>query len=88
MFGKLSRVSVAHLSAGISASKQHTRSLASESGSLTRLAKVAQGLDDGLDSTLLTKTSLNRSDEGSSKNSLGVHFGDQRVWSRVLVLTQ
>lgn len=68
------------LGARIGTSKQDTRSLASEGGSLSGVAKGSEALDNVLNSTLLTEASLGGSHEGSEKGSLGIHGdGKQRI---------
>lgn len=68
----------AHLSARVGATEQNTRAGTSKSGSLPRVAKVAQSRDDVLDGALLAEAGLGKSHQGSKDSDFGVH-GDGKT---------
>lgn len=81
MLQRLNRAGCSHLGASVGTGKQDTGSLAGKSGSLARLAKIAQRRNDGLDGPFLAEAGLDRSQQGSNDDNLGVH-GECEVVSR------
>ena len=67
---------VTDLGTGIGTSEKNSWALASKSGGLARVAKLAQTTDVILKKSFLGEASINRGQQSGNNSNLGVHDGD------------